>query len=43
MPKLPRKFLVTFEFNRRGTMVLSRNFERVYGPDTLKIITAAIR
>ena len=42
MPKLPRKFLVTFEFkNRRGTMVLSHNFERVYGPDTLKIITAA--
>jgi hypothetical protein len=34
--------LVTFEFkNRRGTMVLSHNFERVYGPDTLKIITAA--
>jgi hypothetical protein len=42
MPKLPRKFMVTFEFkNRRGTMVLSHNFERVYGPDTLKIITAA--
>src|SRR5512143_1233345 len=42
MPKLPRKFLVTFEFkNRRGTMALSHNFERVYGPDTLKIITAA--
>jgi hypothetical protein len=40
--KLSRKFLLTFEFkNRRGTMVLSHNFERVYGPDTLKIITAA--
>jgi len=40
--KLPRKFLVTFEFkNRRGTMVLSHNFERVYDPETLKVITAA--
>src|SRR5262245_38476104 len=41
-PKLPYKFLVKCEFkNWRGTMSLSHNFERVYGPDTLKIITAA--
>jgi hypothetical protein len=36
--QIPRHIRVQ---NRRGTMALSHDFERAYGPDTLKIITAA--